>query len=229
MTQESPIGNKELGEKELLVALRDLQGILAAGLNSLAGKMENSPEAKYLVWGATHVNKIADAFILLREASRIHASKVLVRPVIETSFFVGAVVKRRGAVYWKARSEAEEDKKFTSVDPKQIEKDLEDFKQGLRAWDPNYPIQERNINAWEAADMIGLSVMYQTGYRTYCQFTHGALRAVLGALDEFTDPIDTRVMCWCVLLVAGLLREHAGATVPDLTTHWSITTPTQNG
>jgi hypothetical protein len=57
---------------------------------------------------------------------------------------------------------------------------------------------------------------YQVSYRLYCKFTHGALGALSGALDEVTDDSDSRVMSWCVCQALGLLERQTPAKLPDL-------------
>jgi hypothetical protein len=58
--------------------------------------------------------------------------------------------------------------------------------------------------------------VYENAYRPYCKFTHGALCAVQGELDAATDPIDTKMVAWCVLTMLKQLGEHTAAQVPDL-------------
>jgi hypothetical protein len=57
---------------------------------------------------------------------------------------------------------------------------------------------------------------YAAVYGIYSKFTHGDMEAVQGLLDKATDPIDTDVMLWCVLIMLRQLRDHTPAQVPDL-------------
>jgi hypothetical protein len=64
--------------------------------------------------------------------------------------------------------------------------------------------------------MAGLDWLYQRYFKLYCQFTHGSLRAMLGHLDEQTDPRDTTTVGWCVYSMLELLKAHTPADVPEL-------------
>jgi hypothetical protein len=50
----------------------------------------------------------------------------------------------------------------------------------------------------------------------YCKFTHSAISAVSGNLDQQTDLYDTPTMAWCVLTTLRFLKEHTPAEIPDL-------------
>jgi hypothetical protein len=158
--------------------VKELHGLLGQAIHSLVGTALTTPESSYLVWSTTHISRIASGYILLRENGDLYASRLLVRPVIESTFYVGAALKVRGLIYWKARSEADQDKKlFPMIDPKQVDKDTDDFKNALLGLDPTYPIGERFVDAFQAASFLNWTATYQGGYRTYSQYTHGTLRA----------------------------------------------------
>ena len=71
-------------DDEAVALLKRVQVILAKSLDSLAGKTTEA-EASYLVWAAAHINKTAAGYVVLRESRLLHASKLLVRPVLASS------------------------------------------------------------------------------------------------------------------------------------------------
>ena len=64
--------------------------------------------------------------------------------------------------------------------------------------------------------MAGLSRGYDEYYRIYCRFTHSAMAAVSGNLNQVTDSKDTHVMVWCVLMMLNQLKQFTPADIPDL-------------
>ena len=73
-------------EQRSLTLLCDIQRELANALNSVGGKQSRGALDNYYFHSADHVNRIAEGFIFLRKSGRIDASKLLVRPLIETMF-----------------------------------------------------------------------------------------------------------------------------------------------
>src|SRR5205814_6644269 len=61
-------------------------------------------------------------------------------------------------------------------------------------------LEDVPLSSYDAAAEIGVEAYYDSHYRGYCQYTHGALEAVSGGLDELTDPEDTRVMLHCSMI-----------------------------
>ncbi len=56
---------------------------------------------------------------------------------------------------------------------------------------------------------------YGSHYRTYCRYTHGAIRAIGGFLTDLTDPEDNRAMGVCTWYVLNALGG-MDATMPNL-------------
>ncbi len=96
------------------------------------------------------------------------------------------------------------------------DRQLEELKQAAKLAFPNCPVECKEVGVRETAELAGLSNAYESAYRTYCKFTHGAMQAVQGQLNAATDSIDTDVVGWCVLKMLNQLREHTPAQVPDL-------------
>jgi len=217
MNSEHPIHGPE--EAELLALLTQVQNVLADAIKSLGGESPPSPESFYLGWAAVSVNRAAEAYLWLRESGRVAASKLLVRPALEATFSGAAVIKKHGFLFRKAYSEWEEEKKMFAQHPAgegASNKNLEDLKRAFEKIDPAYPIECKRATTRETADAAGLLSMYDGPYRIYCQFTHGALAAAQGHLDDATDAWDTHVVIRCVLVVLDLFQRHTPAEVPNL-------------
>jgi len=75
-------------------------------------------------------------------------------------------------------------------------------------------LAEGRFTSYDAAAAIGIESYYETHYRAYCQYTHGALEAVSGALNELTDPEDTRVMLSSAITALEALVQ-MGAYCPN--------------
>jgi len=214
-----------------LVFASELQTLLAKALNSIAGKTTEA-EVSYLVWGATHVNKTVAGYVELRKQQMVHASKLLIRPVIEATAAVIAAIKKPEFLFQKAHSEYQQDKKLIGEFRKLLEKtgqpttavqqqtaDAEKSWQRFeRKWTrirPAHPKKRGEIKFPAVLHAADLDPWYAQ-YRLYCQFTHGALRAVAGDLDDMTDPADNLVISWLTLMMLDQLRKHAPVQVPDL-------------
>lgn len=216
MSSESIHGPEELKHLGLL---REVQQILAKALNSLGGKSPPTAESAYLGWAAVSVNRAAESYLWLRDSGRVAGSKLLVRPALEATFAAIAVLKKDGFLFRKAYSEWEEDKKMFANDAageQEAKRALEDLKRAFRQNRPNCPIVCKRVTVRDTADAAGFLENYESAYRIYCQFTHGALRAVLGDLDDTTDTIDTPTVTWCALQMLDHLQTHTPAEIPDL-------------
>jgi hypothetical protein len=216
MTKQQPLhGPKEL---QLLALLVDVQRLLGNALNSMAGKSTEA-EASYLMWASISVNRAAEGYLCLRKRGRVDASKLLVRPALEATFWATAVIKKPGFLFRKLYSEWEEDQRMFSNDAAELaaaQQALDALKRAAKKARPKCPVECKRVNMRDAADAAGLSRAYEGAYRAYCKFTHGAIQAVQGHLDAATDGIDTDVVNWCVLTMLNHLREHTSAQIPDL-------------
>ncbi len=118
--------NGQDAETESLALLKEAQTIFAAALNGLGGKSTQG-EASYLAWGCVHANKIIEGYYTLRSRGRLYASKILVRPVIETTFAVVAALKQPGFLFRKACTEYLEEKKLLEEGKRLAEQAADDL------------------------------------------------------------------------------------------------------
>jgi hypothetical protein len=206
-------------EIEFLKLLKELQPICVKALNSLGGKKPADAGSSYLGRIAKTVNRTSDGYLLLREAGRMDASKLLIRPALEAVFCGTAALKDKEFLFRKAYSEWKEDKKLFAKDAegkKEADEYLKHLQIGFQKHNPAYPIKLQEIKIEGIARMAELSPVYESAYRVYCKYTHSAMRAVSGHLDQGTDLRDTPTIVWCVLTTLGLLKTHTPAEIPPL-------------
>ncbi len=201
----------------MLELLKQIQKILADAINSLGGKKPSTPECNYLSRSAISVNKAADDYLFLRQSGRVDAAKLLIRPALEATFSGIAVIKEPGFLFRKAFTEWKEDRKLYARDAAgkmAADRALDDLIRTIEQRHPGSPIVRKVVTVYDTAEAAGLLENYDA-YRVYCQFTHGAMRAVQGKLSEQTNAIDTKIIAWCVLMILDNLRETTPARIPD--------------
>ena len=98
----------------------------------------------------------------------------------------------------------------------QHEQKWDEFLKKVKIEDPSCPIILKSVTVQEMSRFAKMEKHYEISYRIYCKFTHGALDAVGGTLDGFTDDSDSAVMAWCVFQSIGFLRKNTPAIFPDL-------------
>jgi hypothetical protein len=204
-------------EAKALALLSESIAALAGAINSLGGTQADA-KARYLFWTASFVNHTAAGFLKLKELN-LKASKLLVRPCLEALFNVCATINRGDFLFEKACAEWREENKYTPKDPasRQAAEDvLNQLKAFFGSSRSNDDIRKDRLHVSEVAGHAGLATVYNSAYRVYCQYTHGALRAAVGDLDEVTDSRDTPYVAYMVLKLLRLLVEHCGAVCPDL-------------
>lgn len=212
-------------EEQSLALLCDIQQELANALNSLGRKQARGALDNYYFYSAVHVKRIAEGYIVLRKSGGIYASKILVRPLIETMFRVEAIQKKPELVSRIAYSESiVQDQKWIAAaatragatfDKAAHSKRFEKFKEQLQEQLPDVSLEYRDISMREIAEAAGLGGYYDGHYRTYCRYTHGAFRAMVGFLTDLTDPEDNRAMGLCTWAVLNSLSA-IGAKTPNL-------------
>jgi Family of unknown function (DUF5677) len=212
-------------EQRSLSLLCDIQQELANALKSVEGKQTRGALDKYYFYSADYINRATDGFIFLRKSGRIDASKFFVRPVIETMFRIEAIQKKPELFYRIAYSESiVEDPKWigsaakragTEFKKEALSKGFAEFKTKLARQFPNVALEDEYISLWEIAEAGGYARYYNSHYRMYCRYTHGALRAMGGSLTNLTDPEDNRAMGLCAFSAANVLSK-IGAEAPNL-------------
>ena len=208
-------------EKELLGLLCEVQNILSNAINSVEMKSVKTLEARYLVWATVSINQAARGFIVLRQSQEIEASKLFIRPILEALLSASAVMRKPGFLFRKLYSELMEEKKLPRPKPatvSEVAKVLSDYKQLFMSFDRNYPFQEKTVSIRDAAEAAQMLPLYDVVYRTYCNFTHGAMLAATGQLNQSPNDLDTQFAVHFVLATLEHLQKHTAAQVPNLET-----------
>jgi len=192
---------KRYSERGCTSLLRKAQHQLASTLNGLDGK-EVEAEDSYLLSGAQHLANLCAAYCSLRRRHP-YASKIVIRPALEMMFSFAAVLSDSSYLYWKFHHEFDETIKMISEDEKIIRKrasagdrrrlikclnaerkscikDFKAFERSFKRDRAKSPLRTSKWNAAAAAQAAGLGDWYGQ-YRTYCQFTHGAVKALNGS------------------------------------------------
>jgi hypothetical protein len=214
----------ESEEEHSLILLCDIQQELANALNSVGGNQSRGALDNYYFHSADHVNRVAEGFIFLRKSGHTNASKLLVRPLIETMFRVEAIRKKPELFYRIAYSETVvEDAKWIGSAASRAGLTFDEAAHSIRfgqfkeqLWEqlPNVALEDKYISVWEIAEVAEMAGYYGSHYRTYCRYTHGALWAIGGLLNDLTDPEDNRAMGLCTWSILDALTS-IGAESPN--------------
>ena len=205
-----------------LELVADMQVELVSALKSLTGKQHEGLQDVFPIMSAGHINRALDAYVLLRNASRIDASKLLIRPALEPAIKILAVKERSDLLYRIANSERLEDQKWIGAAARRQGKDYgprdkknwNEFTEAYSTHFPTHKLLEQKLSLRDAAVVAGIGDYYDSHYRLYCQFTHAAFRAVTHDLDDL-DTHDNQTMTLCALV--GLEAAiSVGAVAPNV-------------
>lgn len=208
-------------EHAKLELLEDVQSELRYALNSLGGRQADGLLQHYLFYSASHINKAVEGFIYLRRNKRVDASKLLIRTVLESFIRMRAIQKKPELLFRMAYSEFEEDKKWVrSINGATAEETLQKiasqwqtFKLEYQRTYPEHLMSEKSLKLREAATHASVESYYDSHYRLYCHFTHGAFRATAGDLNNLeSEDVDTMIICAFAALDA---LNSIGASCPN--------------
>jgi Family of unknown function (DUF5677) len=207
-----------------MTLLSELEPAIAAALDSLGEKPTKSVVDLYYLYASRHINISVDAFILLRRDHRVDGARLLVRPALETMLRLRAVRAKPHLLYRVLFAEAlERDKWFGGIakrhgvpyTPVCQSEEWQKFKTRCASEFGAENLEDKPLSSYGAAAATGLEAYYNSHYRAYCQYTHGALEAVSGNLNEFTDPEDSRVMLNSAMSALEALVD-MGADCPNI-------------
>jgi Family of unknown function (DUF5677) len=210
-------------EQESLKLVSDLVDELKSAFKSLAGKKYNDTFDAYRFYSAKHLHRAADGFVFLRQGGRVDASKFLVRPAIEIALRLQAVRKQPDLLYRIAFSEHCQDERLlrpaaneanANYDQAPFHQLWKQFTDSFKQKFPTLQALNQEVKIIEIAKKAELQRFYDSHYRTYCQYTHGALRASAGYLDDVTDPTDNGTMAVCAFVALDALLP-LGAESPN--------------
>ncbi len=190
----------------------DMQTELRDMLNALGGKQGDGLVEHYQFYTAGHINKALEGYVLLRLNGRVAASKHLIRPVLEGVIRVTAVRKSPDLMFRIAFSEFEETRKWVrpfnegqGIDGLQeIDRQWSEFESAYVQKYPEHNCIKKKLTLRCAAENAGIDSYYDSHYRLFCLFTHGAFRATTGDLEDF-EPEDNRTMALCAFAILDCL------------------------
>jgi hypothetical protein len=195
----------EICSLELLAELREALG---AALNSLEGKQSNGLLDHFLGYSAATINRAADGYLTLRRASMIDASKLLIRPAMETMIRILAVRTQPDLLYRIAYTERIESRKLVrpialkaGMDyDSEDEKAWKTFKQQYATHFPQHGLAEKQLSVLDAAKAAGIEDYYGRAYRLYSRFVHAAFTAAISRTigRTSTDGLDNLTVADCV-------------------------------
>ena len=218
-----------------MLLIRDLIPQLDETLNSLNKKSGIKSHQVYVLYCVAHILRCGDGFLHLRDAGKAYPAKMLVRPAIESMIRLHAVNTKPYLLYRIALGEHIEDVKFArglakrlgredelSIVSAQWDKVRESLLKELKPEEVN----NTPLNIYEAAEEGNILPAYLSLYRLFCQYTHGALRAIGGGLDglagsdeyaiatSMTLALDAAAaMCDGTVPIADFVVRHAKLTV----------------
>jgi len=207
-----------------MTLLSELQPAIAKAIDNVGGKLPERVEDRFYFYASDHINTAVDAFIVLRREHRIDGARLLVRPALETMLRLQAVCAKPHLLYRVVFTETGEIDKwhggvadrhhapYTSVFDRE---EWGKFKALCVSEFGADKLEDTRLSAYEAAAAAGEQGYYDSYYRAYCQFTHGALEAVGGTYNKFIDTEDTRVMLRCALDALDVLVA-IGADCPNI-------------
>ena len=100
---------------------------------------------------------------------------------------------------------------------------------------PNTPKVEQELSIAFAAEKAGMQILYAGYSRIYSQYTHGALLASIGYLDQGTDLADNPIMASCAgtaldtLISLGAASPNLEDLVRRVRERWRIVSPMLTG
>src|SRR6266542_1067947 len=205
-------------EEESLKLVEDFNTELMHALDSLHKNSVGLLD-QYRFWSSKHLQRAVDGFAFLRRSGRVDGSKFLVRPAIEMAFRLEAARQHPDVFYRIAHEEHRQDKHLMQGRPEllaQNEKNWEKFENAVVNEFPKVtiPYVDEKLTIEQVAKKAGMTPFYNSHYRIYCRYTHGALQANTGNIDKVTDRADNRTMAICSLVALNNLISF-GAKSPN--------------
>ncbi|KAF5406853.1 MAG: hypothetical protein Udaeo2_30540 [Candidatus Udaeobacter sp.] len=211
-------------EEESLKLVEDFNDELRHAIHSVGDK-NPTPDtmlSRYRFWSAKHLQRAVDGFAFLRRSGRVDGSKFLVRPAIEMAFRLQAARQDPDLFYRIAHEERRQDKHLMQGQPKlqaQSDENWERFKNAFVTEFPTVPIPDLcercdRLTIERVAQKARMKPYYDSHYRIYSRYTHGALQASTGNIDKATDRADNQIIAVCALVALDNLIS-LGAKSPN--------------
>jgi Family of unknown function (DUF5677) len=195
-------------EEESLKLVEDFVDELSGALNSLGGVKPVMIVDTYRFRSAKHLHRAVAGFAFLRRPGLVDSSKFLVRPALEMAFKLQAVRLHPEMFFRIAHEERRQDRHLMQGQPElqeESDKNWERFKAAFAKDYPAIPIPNLcdrcdRLSIARVAEKAEMKPYYDSHYRIYSRYTHGALQASAGNIDEVTNPADNPTMAICGLV-----------------------------
>jgi hypothetical protein len=152
--------------------------------------------------------ELSTSFILLKRHGIGRAHKILVRSILECSFYVCAVCRNPEHVWQVFCHQWNEEAKLLPENPPELKQTHRENKESVRkrfkSMFGSEPKNDNAMSAYTAAFESGHIAVYDKFYRLYCKYAHGALKGISGGFDPVTDPLDS----WLVAVMLGISAEN---------------------
>jgi hypothetical protein len=226
-------------EEESLKLVEELIDEISCALDSLGGK-ESGAFDTYRFSSCKHLHRAAAGFAFLRRAGQVDGSKFLVRPAIEMLFRLEAVNKQPDLFYRIGFSEHLENEKFlqraherlyknaqndeerikvqaeTDENRRKLDQKWKNFDAIFSAEFSNVSPVDKKLSTAGVAEKATLSGLYDSIFRPYSRYTHGAVEASSGNLDIATTPEDNWIMALCAYVALKTLLSLGAKSLNDI-------------
>ncbi len=195
-----------------------------AGLLTSSLPQECSVLAEATFWNAKFISETTGGFIALQKTGLMEASKLLIRPMIETVLWMAATEKEPEVLYrWVFKQVSDEKKALKRLVGAIHEKALADsydnelrsIRGRMQSEHPCLTFLDCDIDLKSALrqtpnpERKGLEMAYDESYPTYCQYTHGTFRVKAGQWDLMHPLNDNYYVGLSIACAVISLKNHA--------------------
>jgi hypothetical protein len=152
--------------------------------------------------------ELSASFILLKRHGRGRGHKILVRSILECTFYVSAVCRNPEYVWRVFCHQWNEEGKLLPRDLPELKnihrENKESVRKRFKLMFGAEPKDDKPMSAHDAARESGMIPVYDKFYRLYCKYAHGALKGIAGEFDPVTDRLDS----WLVAVMLAISAEN---------------------
>jgi hypothetical protein len=180
---------------------------------SLAQSTEATPLAlvDYGTASAKWLSELSESFTLLKRQGVGRSHKVLVRSILECTFYVVAVCRKPELIWQVFIHQWQEEGNMLPDNPPEYKathlRNKEAVRRRFQSMFGHEPLKDNAMSAYGAAKEADLIEVYQKFYRLYCKYSHGSLKGIVGEFDSVTDPLDSWLVAVGLAIVAECLQR----------------------
>jgi hypothetical protein len=155
-----------------------------------------------------------EGYVALSQQDNRAAAQLLVRPMFEAVFKIGAVRKEPALLYGILCKENIDEQKYISgtsretkaLDLEAKKRQWDDFKQRYQEANLKLTAAPTSISVFDLSEKAGLTDLYNGSYRPFSQSTHASYSAISGIFDDIPECLDFAV-CRCAWACVDALAE----------------------